>query len=416
MKKRINDLIKHPLMSGGIIMVGGNMVANVVNYLYHLVMGRVLGPVDYGVLASLYSIMYLIGVVPLSASVSIVKFISSAKDQEVYSIYSSINIFVTKLAIIASVLFLICSPFIAGFLHITNMWTVVLLVPVLFFTLATLVNQATAQGLLKFAGTVIPTLFSSLTKFLLGIALVFMGWSVFGAMVGVVFGIALAFLYSRWFVRRLLKKNKIRLLSLKPFIAYSFPVLIQALAFTSLFTVDVILVKHFFSPHDAGIYAALSTLGKVIFFASSPITATMFPIVSKRKSNKESYNKIFLMSLLIILVVGVLITSFYWLFPSVAIGALYGAAYLSAESALVWMGLFILFYSLSFLLVNYALSLGDSKVVYYPFIAAILQAPMIWFFHSSLLQVIQISFTISVAMFVFLGAYLGYNHLRKSYE
>ena len=39
---------------------------------------------------------------------------------------------------------------------------------------------------------------------------------------------------------------------------------IQALAFTSFFTTDLILVKHFFPPFEAGIYAALSTLGKII--------------------------------------------------------------------------------------------------------------------------------------------------------
>src|SRR3989344_3766281 len=97
--KLINKLINHPLFSGSAIMFVGSMGANAINYLYHLIMGRLLGPVEYGVLASLYSIMYLISIIPSSASVSIVKFISSAKDNEVSSVYNSINRMIFKLAV-----------------------------------------------------------------------------------------------------------------------------------------------------------------------------------------------------------------------------------------------------------------------------------------------------------------------------
>ena len=118
-KNYINRFIKHPLFSGGMIMVGGNMFVSVINYAYHLIMGRTLGPVNYGILASIYSILYLISVVPSSASISIIKFVSSAKsDVETYSIYRSLSNFVFYLAIILSSIFIFISPSIAKFLHI----------------------------------------------------------------------------------------------------------------------------------------------------------------------------------------------------------------------------------------------------------------------------------------------------------
>ena len=391
------------------------MIANAVNYLYHLLMGRILGPVEYGVLASLYSVLYLIGIIPISASISIVKFISSAKESEIYSVYKSINIFIMKLAIALSIVLLFLSPPVANFLHIDNYWVVVLLSPILLFSLITLVNQAALQGILKFGGTVIPTLISSLIKLILGIVLVVLGWSVFGAMVGVVIGAVFEYIYSSWYIKKYINKTKLHPLSLKPFFIYSFPVLIQALAFTSLFTVDVILVKHFFSPFEAGIYAALSTLGKIIFFAASPIAATMFPIVSGRKARGEAHQKVFLVSLGLTVIMTVAITGFYWLFPDIAIGVLYGSAYLSAKLSLVWMGIFILFYTLSNLLVSYSLSLGNIKVVVFPMLAAFLQVPLLWVFHGSILQVIQISLVLALLMFLSLVFYLGYNRLIRKY-
>lgn len=406
--------MKHPLASGGLIMVGGNMVVNVVNYVYHLIMGRVLGPVDYGVLASLYSLLYLVAVVPGSASVAIVKFISGAKDvNEAASVYIAIKRFIFKLAIAASVVLVLLSPAVAGFLRIDDLKSVVCVSFVLFLSLVTLVNQATSQGLLKFMGVVGPNMVSAVLKLTVGLGLVLLGWSVFGAMAGVVVASVFAYFYSTRFIGKIVQKRKSGEFNLKPFFDYALPVLIQALAFTSLYTTDVILVKHFFSPYEAGIYAALSTLGKIIFFASSPISATMFPIISGRKSRGEPYRKVFFASLAITLLFSAVIVLFYWLFPGIAIGTLYGKAYLAAKSDLVWMGIFILFYTLSFLLVNFSLSLDRTKIIYLPLAAALAQVSAIWFFHGSLLQVIQISLAIAASLFFVSVAYLGYDILRE---
>ena len=44
--------------SGTIFLIGAISVA-VLNYLYHLFMGRMLGPSDYGILGSLFALIYI---------------------------------------------------------------------------------------------------------------------------------------------------------------------------------------------------------------------------------------------------------------------------------------------------------------------------------------------------------------------
>lgn len=392
------------------------MVVNVVNYAYHLIMGRVLGPVNYGILVSIYSILYIVSIIPASASVSIVKFISSAREEkETYAIYSSLSRFIFYLSLFSSLALLLLSPFIAKFLHIQNLWLIFLVPFILFFSLITLVNQATSQGLLKFSGLVIPNLVSAVVKLGLGIALVILGWSVFGAIFAVVAGAVLSYFYSRLFINKILTGKNSKPFNLKPFLKYSIPVLVQAFAFTSLFTVDLILVKHFLPEFEAGIYAALSTLGKIIFFAVAPIVGTMFPIVAGRRARGESYEKVFLLSFAMTLAISIPVVIFYWLFPNIAIGVLYGKEYLSASTELAWMGIFILFYTLSYILVNFSLSLGRIKVVWLPLLTAVLQILALWFWHGSMLQVIQVSLGLTVVLFFALAAYLGYNRLQGSY-
>lgn len=409
--KKIKDLMNHPLFSGSAIMFAGNMGANVINYAYHLIMGRVLGPVEYGVLSSLYSILYLVSIIPSSASISIVKFISSAKDDQIYSVYSQIMKLIFKLSIIMSFIILISSTLIAKFLHIDNILSIILLAPILFLSLLTLVNQAASQGLIKFIGHIVPTLISSTLKFLLGLIFVYIGWAVQGAMLAIAIGALISFIYSYGFIRKNIAKTKLKTVDLKPFIKYSGPVLLQSLAFTSIFTVDVMLVKHFLDPFSAGIYAALSTLGKIIFFATSAISTTMFPVISKRKSLNQDYRKIFFASLLITLIIAVFITFFYWLFPNIAIGILYGKDYLSVKNELVLMGIFMLFYTLSHLIVNFFLSIGKIKIVFIPLLAALIQVVIIWFNHNSINQIVKVSLSVTVLMFICLSLYTGYNFI-----
>ena len=384
-------------------------MVNIINYFYHLMMGRILGPSEYGVLASLYSILYITSIVPVSTSVSIVKFISGARDaRERGAIYVAVKRMTGKVALGLALVIAITSPAISQFLNIPTFWEVALVAPVVFFSLITLVNQSTLQGVLKFTGVVAPNFVAFVAKLIFGIGLVYLGYSVLGAMWGVVIGAILAYLLSIVQIRGVVEVRKENF-DLKPFFKYSLPVLLQALAFTSFFTTDLILVKHFFSPFDAGLYAALSTLGKIIFFASSPITSVMFPIVAGRVARGERYFRIFALSILLTGAIAGAIAVLYFLLPNYAIGILYGQEYLAASPLLVWMGVFISLYVLAYLLTNFFLSIGKTWVSYLAVAAAAIQIVAIWLYHANLLIVIQISLSVVAALLLILLAILGYN-------
>ncbi len=79
MKKYFKQLITNPLFSGSAIMIFGSNFVSFINYLFHLVMGRMLGPASYGELAALIALIGLLGMIPASMSLVIVKYVSSAK-------------------------------------------------------------------------------------------------------------------------------------------------------------------------------------------------------------------------------------------------------------------------------------------------------------------------------------------------
>lgn len=387
------------------MIIGSNSVS-FINYLYHLVMGRMLGPVGYGELASLIALIGLVGIIPGSVSLVIIKQVSSVKDElEINNLVGWFKAKIFLASVIFSISVLIISPFIASFLNIHKISYLILIAISFLFSLQAGLYRSILQGLLKFKEMILSILIENTTKLVLSIFLVYLGFQVGGVMLSLVISAILGLYVTNYYLGYRPVKNTKSSLHTKSMITFLIPFAIQSIAVTSLYSSDVILVKHFFSAHEAGIYAALSTLGKIIFFGTGPINAVMFPLVSQREAKGQNYKKIFQYSFFVTTVGAIFIAGFYWLFPSFAINLLYGSAYLEAKNLLIWFAIFISLFTLSSLLISYSLSLGKTKVALFPLAAAVIQIIAITFFHQSLFTVILISIIITALLLVSLLIY-----------
>lgn len=412
--KRVHSFLRHPFVSGSAIMIFGNMFVNIINYSYHILMGRLLGPISYGALASVFSILYIISIVPLSANVAIVKFISSVTSvSELPSVYSGIRRFVSRLGITITVILVLLVPFIKNYLHIDSAFTILLVAPIFYFSLMAIFNQSVLHGMLSFFPALLPNVVSSVLKLILGVVLVLTGFKVFGAIFGIVLASFFAYLVSEFFVRRHVSVVP-HTYNLSDFLRYSGPTLIQALALTSFITMDVLLVKHYLLEYDAGLYASLSTIGKVIYFAATPIASVMFPIISRRRQDNKSILPVFLGSLIVTFCVSIFFLILFSLFPNFIFGVTFGSKYIGFEYLLPQMGLFMTFYSLSNLLVMYHFSLSRTKVFIIPIFWSLLQVFGIILFHYHVSDVVSISIISSLGMLLMLVFYtiISYNDNR----
>lgn len=405
MKKGLS-LLSHPLLSGSVVMIFGTNFVNILNYLYHLIMGRLLGPSFYGELAALFSLVGILGIVTLALNTVIVKYISSTSGD--FERKGLIRWFTKKILVFSLVLFVlvvILSPFIASFLKIDNPLLVFFVGVVAVFSLLMVVNKAVLQGLLRFNETVVIVLTENGLKLILGVALVYLGFSVGGAMLGLTIGAILGWLLSKSFLKGLAGSKEEISPDGKSILSYFIPVFLQAVAVTSLYSTDLILVKHFFNPHDAGIYAATSTLGKIIFFGASPVSLVMFPLVSARFAKGQSYRKIFFASFFTTVLISTVALLIFKLIPGIVITSLYGVAYLQAVDLLLGFGIFMVFFTLSVFLINFGLSLKRTKIVIFPLLASIAQAIGIWLYHGDLNSVVLVSTVVSGLLILSLMVY-----------
>lgn len=400
MRKNFSKIIKHPFFSGSVIMVLGTNGANAVNYIYHMIMGRVLGPSDYGTLAALISLITILAILPQSFSLAIVKFVSAAKDkEEIKSIYNLFNKKIYYLSSCILILTLIFSDNISRFLNIKNVFLLYLISLAFFFLIPAAFYRAILQGMLKFKVLVTSIFSDTLVKLILGLSLVLIGYKVFGAILGILVASTVGWGVALYFLGDFRSKGRSNFsVRAKPILLYTIPIFLQFITLTSFYSADVLLVKHFFNSFNAGIYAAVSSLGKIIFFAAAPFTSVMFPIISMRNSKNEKFIKIFLLTIAITLGASVAVLFIYFMFPEFAISLLYGDEYLSGVRILLPYGLFITILSLTWVIINFNLSIGKIKTVSIPCAGALLQIILILYFHDSLMQVVLVSLSVSLIM------------------
>ncbi len=397
-KLKNNYLVK----SSGILFLG-MMTVNVCNYLFHLMMGRMLGPVDYGVLAALISIFCIIQVFSGTVKTVTVKFVSSFAAQEQFDKIRSFMIKLSENLFIASLilflLFIIFSSRVAQFLNIPIISPIILLSTFLLMVFVLPLNRGILQGLQEFKKLALNLTIEPAVKLFLGVFLVFLGFRVNGAVFAIFVGMFLAYLFSLYPLKFLFKYKKSSKIDYKEIKSYSFPVFISLLCLTLMYSIDVVLIKHFFDAYQAGLYAALSTLGKIIFFAFGAVAAAMFPIVSDLHERKQEHSHVLRNSLAIVFIGSAVALFFYFLFPKLIIGLLFGAAYLEISPYLGFFGVFTFLFSLASVFTYYFLSIGKTNFVFLLAIACLAEIIGIYLFHSSVFQVVLI---LNIVMFLLL--------------
>ena len=405
------EIVKNPLFSGSAIMIVGSNVANFFAYIYHLILGRILGPSSYSELATLISILGLMGVISSSFYLVIVKFVSSAKKNERKAMLSWLSKKGFILGVSVLLVFSALVPFLSSSLQIDSK-TLFLVGPIFLVSTLAFINKSFLLGLLKFEKFIGTALSEAFLKLILGLLFVYLGLSVFGATLGMFLAFAAGWVISRFFLKEFLGGKERNFKKSRQLFIYSIPIIFQTIAVTSLYSTDIILVKHFFPPYEAGLYASLSTLGRIIFFGAAPVSTVMFPMISRRYAKGENYRKIFIYSLLLTMLIASGVLLIYSLFPEFSIKILFGTAYLEAAPLLFWFGVFMALFTLSSLFISYFLSIEKTKVVVFPLIAAAAQVVGIWFWHDTILSVIKVSIFSTSFLIASLLLYFGHESRR----
>ncbi len=405
------------------VLISATLAASTIHYLFQFAMGRMLGPADYGILAALFSIVY-ITIAPMQAvQLTLTKFIAELNALGQLDVAKSLLWQAIKKIAIVSVVFVFAliaaGKLISDFLNMPS-GAVIAQFSLFFFAIFVLsAARGAMQGLQKFKTLGINLVVESSIKLIASLLLVFGGFGIIGAIWGMNLSVFAAFLLAAvsiigifgWQARRDITKFQRH-----EIYKYAIPMLIALSVVTMLYSVDVILVKHFFSAHEAGIYAAAALVAKVIFFVLLPISQVMFPKVAELEVRKQPHGFIFLKSVALVAGLSAIAVAVYFIRPTFVLNFLFGSAYNEAIPLIGMFGLAIALLSVSYVFINYFLSAGKTFFVYLLPLFVFVEVWLIWHWHSSLYQTVTLLAVVMGALLLTLaGGYFiiyGFNKQR----
>jgi len=333
---------------------------NFLNYLFHFLTARLLGPADYGTLAVLMSIVYIFSI-PTEAVQTVVSRYTSLLNVErdfgkMHFILSKIMLRGLKIALIGFIFFSLFAVLLSHFLRINYLLFFVAGI-VLFGVILLPAVRGVIQGRKKFQWLGLNMIIESFSK--VGIALLFIsfGWKVYGALGGVLLGIFFSFVLSFLSIREITSAKKTEMRT-EGIYVYSFSIFIVMLVVILMYSLDIVFAKLFFTDEVAGQYAVASMISKMIFFGTYPIGKAMFPLSAEQSDSGKKTRPLFRRSFILILVLCFIPLAVMWFYPGLLITLLFGEAYLEVAGILFYLGLALTLLSLTHLVLLYGIAVN----------------------------------------------------------
>ena len=406
MKNKVRRILKDDLIRHTVIVFLGTGLVGVFNLLYHLVTVRLLIPEDYGTFNALVSFVMFTSMAISPLGTTLTRFFTEyiAKG-DLATLFFSFKKLTKRLIIIAFAiagLFFVISPLLAGFLKTSTLYVFVcggiVVVSLFSIPLISLFQSFQKFMIYSFLGIV-----SSLGKLFFGTLFMLLGIKVLGGLSGFLVGPIIIVLAALFFVPDILDKEfghidkSVSLkVNLVPIYKYFFPVGVIMLSFTFLTTIDVILVKHFFSSLDAGYYSIAQMVGKIALFLPSALAIVILPKSTTAHVTNGSSIRLLYKSLFLAGICCFAFTIFSFLFPDFLLTILTGKLNPVSRALVGLFALAMSFYALTWIVINYLLATHNLKFTLPLLVITILEAVTIYNCHPRLTMVLYIILTFGV--------------------
>ncbi len=388
-------------------------IVNGGNYLYNLILGRLLGPKAFSDAAILITLLLVLSFVAMTFQLAVAKFTvifeSSVLNRFIKTCYryavsfglalgTGIVVFAKELQSVfqteSSIMFVVFG----------------IAVPVYFIMS---VRRGELQGEKDFTNLSITYQLEMFSR----LAITFLLLMTFGitSSIAVSIGIGISFVAGVFPLKK--KENKkypsIQLSAKDKRAVLSFFILTACYELTQIIcnNSDILLVKHYFPAQEAGLYASLALIGRVVYFVTWMFVMLLLPTVVDKKKKGEDTKPVLLKYTGYIILLASIIVGCTFLFPEFSVNLLFGEAYVSIAPLLGWYALATSFFAVSNIFAYYFLSLDHYKPIGIAAVMGIMQIVLVALFHENLFQVVLMQV---IAMGILLVLQVGYFFLKKN--
>lgn len=388
------------ILNGSLILLIGSIFVSLANFGYNIGVARLLGPSDFSHAAAAVTILMLISAITLSFQLVCTKLIAKSDTIEAKAaVFQHLMKRAWVIGFGLGVFMLLSSSVLTAYLRLSSPWIIILLSIGLTIYVPLGVKRGGLQGTCRFRGLAWNMAAEAIIKFIGAIALIEFGFGVLGAVAAISASVIFAFSLP----------DKARELRGPAHARKSAPVgeARQAIVFfvgqVIISNIDILMVKHFFPPDQAGLYAAIALVGRLLYFGAWSVVSAMFPVSAENNAENASGS---LLAIPLLLVTGMSIVFVLLLaaFPTLVFQSLFGSHFPAGVGNLNWLlgmnaaatGV----YAISVILITYEMSRRIANTGWLQLVVSGLIVLGITWFHSTLLEVIVVQQVLRVVLLV----------------
>lgn len=388
------------VLSGSAIMLVSSVFVGAMNLIYNFIVAHQLGADRFGHASVVYTLLMLLSSITLSFQLLCSKFVArseSAADK--LSIYKLLHRWSWFCGIALGALLALASGGISGYLNLPAKSLILLLAAATVFYVPLGVRRGFMQGTYDFTPLAFNFALEVVIK-LIGALILIGPYAVQGVIGAMAASVAVAYLIG---IPRKHHVGEVGSVALRAGVGEGLQAVTFFIGQVIINNLDIVLVKHFFDPTQAGVYAAVALVGRVVYMLSWQVVSSMFPFSAGLRAGDKRGHAVLTTSLGLVAAISSLFIFGVWLAPPRLWHALLGAgfpigAHHFYSSLLILYAITTAVYALGVVLMTYEISqkIGNISWVQLGFSGAIIGG--IYLFHSTLNDVILVQLVLMLTL------------------
>ncbi len=401
------------IVRGSFVLLSGSGLTMAINLAYNIAIARFLGPKGFGHATVVYTILTLLSAVTLAFQIVSTKVVAQQSTAEGKSaVYRFFHRGSWGCGILVALLLVAFERPVADYLNLPDVSLVALIAIGGMFYVPLGARRGYIQGTCGFRSLAINMVLEQGVRLLGSLALIMMGMGVRGVIVANSLAIAVAYygirIKKQGHMRNPLERSYVIRETCQSAVFFAGQMLIN--------NCGIVMVNHYFAAKEAGLYAAVAMVGRVIFSLSQAVVNSTFPLVAGGDEDERRDLRVIATSLMLVLGTGTMIALGLCVVPASLWTHLFGAEFqatgrYSISYLLTLYAIATVIYSLGAVIITFEMSykIANTSYVQLAFSGVLIAA--ICLFHSNLREVVLVQLALMVLFFILVAVPFLWNAL-----
>ena len=392
------------------------LIVNGGNYVYNLLLGRILGPAQFADAAILITLLLVLSFVGMTFQIVTAKYAVLFQHTQLRLFINLVSKYALFIGILLGALIVLFNKHLQNIFHTETsemFWIFGLGLPIYFIMS---INRGLYQGKDALEKLSITYQFEMLSRLLITLAILFL-IPIIPTSIAIAMGIIVSFIFGLMPFQKTIVKS-VTVVSKKMAESKEIKLFFLLTAFYELTQIlinnsDIILVKHYFDNEQAGLYASLALIGRVVYFVAWMFVMLLLPKVVQLKKEGKQTKTLLLKYVGYIVILSTGIVLFTFLFPTFVVQIMFGQEYVTIAPLLWKYALATSIFAIANIFAYYFLSLDQYIPVIISGLLGTTQIALIIFFHNSLDQVVHMQILAMVLLLMFQLIYFMYSNAKQ---